>query len=76
MIFETKQRLETGLKLLKSSGDKVDFLGSGSTMVSLSTVGINPVSKEMVRTFVIVGRTDAAHALRIRTGIGSSSQNL
>ena len=50
MIFETKRRLEIGLKFLNSSGDKVDILNSGLTMASLSTVGISPVSKEMLTT--------------------------
>ena len=74
MIFDIKERLETGRKFFKLFGSREAFLRRGLTTDDLKVDGKVPDDKEKLMMFVRVGSRSSIDSRRSDVGRGSSEQ--
>ena len=75
MIFDIKERLETGRKFFKLFGSRDAFLRRGLTTADLKVDGKVPDDKEKLVMFVRVGSRSSTN-LRSDVGRGSNEQEV
>ena len=76
MIFDKKERLETGQKFFKLSGSREAFLRRGLTTADMKVDGKVPDDKEKLMMFVRVGSRSSINSRRNDVGRGSSEQEV
>ena len=76
MIFDIKERLETGRKFFKLFGSREDFLREGLTTADLKVDGKVPDDKEKLMMFVRVGSRSSIDSRRSDVGRGSSKHEV
>ena len=76
MSLETSDKLDMGRQFDKDSLSSPGFLISEVTMDFLSESGKQPVDRDKLTIFVMVGIRALAHCFRRLVGMGSSSQCL
>ena len=75
MIFDIKERLETGRKFFKLFGSREAFLRRGLTTADLKVDGKVPDDKEKLMMFVRVGSRSSINS-RSDVGRGSNEQEV
>ena len=75
VIFDIKERLETGQKVFKSSGSREAVLRIGFTTADLKVDGKVPDDKEKLMMFIRVGSRSSTN-LRSDVGRGSNEQEV
>ena len=75
MIFDIKERLETGRKFFKLFGSREAFWRRGLTSADLKVDGKVPDDKEKLMMFVRVGGSSSINS-RSDVGRGSSEQEV
>ena len=76
MIFDIKERLETGRKFFKLFGSREAFLRRGLTTADLKVDGKVPGDKETLTMFVRVGSRSSINSRRSDVGRGSNEQDV
>ena len=76
MIFDIKERLETGRKFFKSFGSREALLRRGLTTADLKVDGKVPDDKETLTMFVRVGSRSSINSRRSDVGRGSNEQEV
>ena len=76
MIFDIKERLETGRKFFKLFGSRGAFLRRGLTTAELKVDGKVPDDKEKLMMFVKVGSSSSINSRRSDVGRGSSEKEV
>ena len=76
MIFDIKERLETGRKFFKSFGSREALLRRGLTTADLKVDGKVPDDKEKLMMFVRAGSRSLINSRRSDVGRGSNEQEV
>ena len=76
MIFDIKERLETGRKFFKSFGSREALLRRGLTTADLKVDGKVPDDKEKLMIFVRVRSRSSINSRRSDVGRGSNEQEV
>ena len=76
VIFDIKERLETGRKFFKLFGSREAFLRRGLTTANLKVDGKVPDNKEKLIMFVRVGSRSSINSRRSDVGRGSNEQEV
>ena len=76
MIFDIKERLETGQNFVKLFGSREAFFRKGLTTADLKVDGKVPDDTEKLMMFVRVGSRSSIYSRRSDAGRGSNEQEV
>ena len=76
MVFDLKERVETGQKFFKLFGSREAFLRRGLTTADLKVDGKVPDDKEKLVMFLRVGSSSSIDSRRSDVGRGSNEQEV